>query len=66
MSKRNGGVKMQLHGMGSRDEFPAVLTWKGGLEKVLVDIMRPLFDKGFRANSFANTNPRAAHKAVHP
>ena len=28
--------------------FPAVLTWKAGLDKLLVDMMRPLLDGGVR------------------
>lgn len=35
-------------------EFPALLTWKAGVDKVVVDMMRPLFDKGLKPESFSN------------
>lgn len=35
--------------------FPAFLTHKGGIDKAILDLMRPLCDKGLRLNSFQNT-----------
>ena len=37
-------VALLPHGYG--DEFPAFLTWRGGVDKVIIDLMRPLCDKG--------------------
>jgi hypothetical protein len=32
---------------GYGDEFTAHLTWIGGVDKQILDLMRPLFNKGF-------------------
>ena len=37
---------MPLFPDGRGDEFPAFLTWKAGVDKELIDLMRPLFDSG--------------------
>jgi len=29
-------------------EFPAYFTWRAGLDKTIINMMRPLFDGGFR------------------
>lgn len=36
------------------EEFPAFLTWKAGVDKGLIDMMRPLFDGGFRPERFSD------------
>lgn len=38
---------------GRGDEFPAFLTWKAGVDKELIDLMRPLFDAGVRLERFS-------------
>ncbi len=35
-------------------EFPAFLTWRAGVDSMVVDIMRPLFDKALKPESFSN------------
>ena len=40
--------------LGRGTEFPAFLSWKAGLGRTVVDMMRPLFDKGFKPESFSN------------
>ena len=39
---------------GCGDEFPAVLSWKAGLDKTLVDMMRSQFVKGVRPETFSD------------
>jgi hypothetical protein len=46
---------LELLPFGYGDEFPAHLTWKGGVDKQILDLMRPLFNKGFRPESFSRT-----------
>ena len=41
------------HGYG--DNFPAFLTHRGGVDMLLVDLMRPLFDKGLRPEALSAT-----------
>ena len=38
---------------GRGDKFPAFLTWKAGVSKQLIDLMRPLFDCGVRPHKFS-------------
>jgi hypothetical protein len=45
---------LPLTSMGSGDEFPAFLTWRAGLDKDLIDMMRAMFDKGVRPESFSD------------
>jgi hypothetical protein len=45
-------LPLTAHGCG--DEFPAFLTWKAGLDKTLIDMMRPEFDKGTRPEAFSS------------
>ena len=40
--------------LGRGSEFPAFLSWKAGVDKTVIDMMRPLFDKGFKPESFSN------------
>lgn len=39
---------------GYGTKFPALLSWKSGVDKMIVDMMRPLCNSGFRGESFAN------------
>ena len=39
---------LPLFPCGIGNKFPAVLTWKAGLDKKVVDMMRPLYDGGYR------------------
>jgi hypothetical protein len=39
---------LPLFPCGIGNKFPAVLTWKAGLDKKVVDMMRPLYDGGCR------------------
>jgi hypothetical protein len=39
---------LPLFPCGIGNKFPAILTWKAGLDKKVVDMMRPLFDGGCR------------------
>jgi hypothetical protein len=34
--------------------FPAYPTWKASVDKMVIDIMRPLFDKGLKPKPFSN------------
>ena len=43
-----------LTAYGCGDEFPAVLTSRAALDKQLIDLMRPEFDKGTRPEAFSN------------
>ena len=40
------------HGYG--DEFPAFLTHRGGVDKGVIDLMRPACDKGLRPEALAS------------
>ena len=40
---------------GTGDEFPAVLTYRSGLDKMLFNLMRPCFDKGLRPHALSDT-----------
>ena len=42
---------MMPYGFG--EEFPAFLTYQAGVDKVLIDLMRPAFDKGMRPEAFS-------------
>jgi hypothetical protein len=46
---------LPLTALGAGDEFPAILTWRAGIDKELLDLMRPLFDKGVRPEAFSDT-----------
>ena len=49
----NAQSRQQLpHGLG--DLFPAFVTWRGGVDKVIVDMMRPLIDSGTGFDSIHN------------
>jgi hypothetical protein len=39
---------LPLFPYGIGNQFPAVLTWKAGVDKKVVDMMRPLYDGGYR------------------
>ena len=39
---------------GFGTEFPAYLTWRSGVDLTIIDLMRSLFDKGVRPESFSN------------
>ena len=41
------------HGLGSY--FPAFLTHRGGVDMAIIDLQRPLFDKGFKPGSLSST-----------
>jgi hypothetical protein len=44
---------LPLMGNGRGDEFPAFLTFRAGIDKMLMDLMRPEFDKGVRPEAFS-------------
>lgn len=44
---------LPLTAFGAGDQFPAFLTWRAGLDKSLIDMMRPAFDKGMRPEAFS-------------
>jgi hypothetical protein len=46
---------LPLTAFGAGDQFPAFLTWRAGLDKSLIDMMRPAFDKGMRPEAFSDT-----------
>lgn len=46
-------VSLPLFPYGRGSEFPAFFTLRAGLDKALVDMMRPLFDKGFRPDAMS-------------
>ena len=39
---------------GYGDEFPAFLTWRAGVDKKVLDLMRPAFDKGMRPDGLSS------------
>ncbi len=39
---------LPLYPYGGGDQFPALLTWRGGIDKTVVKLQRPLFDAGVR------------------
>ena len=45
---------LPLFADGRDDQFPAFFTWKAGVDKKLLDLMRPLFDCGVRPERFSN------------
>ncbi|KAL7491648.1 hypothetical protein ACHAWT_002097 [Skeletonema menzelii] len=45
---------MHLYPNGIGMEFPAFLTWRCGLDNLVVDLMRPMFNKGIKPAQFAN------------
>ena len=49
---------------GLGEEFPAFLTHKSGVDKKIVDMMRPLFDKGFRPEALSNLCLRCTRKNI--
>jgi hypothetical protein len=40
------------HGFGTK--FPAFLSWRSGLDKTVLDLMRPLVDAGVRPETYSN------------
>ena len=44
---------LDLMPYGYGEKFPAFLTHRAGVDKILLDIMRPAFDKGMRPHAFA-------------
>lgn len=46
-------LELYPHGIGLK--FPAFLTHKSGVDRLLLDTMRPLFDKGLRPGALADT-----------
>jgi hypothetical protein len=50
----NSDVLTQLPD-GKGDEFPAVLAHQSGLDKIIVELMRPLHDKGLRPHALLDT-----------
>jgi hypothetical protein len=50
---------------GKGDEFPAFLTWRSGVDMVLIDLMRPLSDKGLRPEVMADTLLELHSKKYH-
>lgn len=46
---------LPLFPLGRGSEFPAFLTHRAGVDKVIIDLMRPLFDKGLKPESLSNT-----------
>ncbi|KAL7538489.1 LOW QUALITY PROTEIN: hypothetical protein ACHAXR_008584 [Thalassiosira sp. AJA248-18] len=45
---------MPLFADGRGDQFPAFFTWKAGGDKLLINLMRPLFDAGIRQETFSD------------
>jgi hypothetical protein len=45
---------MHLYPNGIGMEFPAFLTWRCGLDNLVVDLMRPMFNKGIKPTQLAN------------
>eukprot|EP00978_Attheya_sp_CCMP212_P037953 scaffold183316_cov56-Attheya_sp.AAC.3 len=39
---------------GYGNEFPAFLTWRGGIDLGIIDLMRPLHDKGVRSEALSD------------
>jgi len=39
---------LPLYPYGYDEKFPAFLTWRAGVDKKIVNMIRPLFDGGFR------------------
>ena len=46
---------LELYPYGYGSEFPAFLTHRAGVDRIIVDLMRPLFDKGLRPHALADT-----------
>jgi hypothetical protein len=46
-------LRLLPYGLGGR--FPAFLTHRAAVDKSLIDLMRPLFDKGVRPEAFSST-----------
>jgi hypothetical protein len=46
---------LELLPFGYGDKFPTRLTWKGGVDKQILDLMRLLFNKGFWPECFSRT-----------
>jgi hypothetical protein len=45
-------IPLYPYGIGM--DFPAILTWRAGVDKLVVAMMRPLFNKGVKPAQFAN------------
>ena len=52
MAWNSRSLQMMSHGRGNK--FPAELSYRSGVDKVVVDMMRPLFDKGVRPEALSN------------
>lgn len=46
---------LPLTANGRGDEFPALLSWRAGLDKKLIDMMRSFYNIGTRPETFATT-----------
>lgn len=56
-------LELYPHGFGS--EFPAFLTYRAGVDRLIMDLMRPLHDKGLRPNGLADTILELHAKSFH-
>ena len=52
MAWNSRSLQMMPYAYG--EKFPAVLSHRSGLDKLVVDLMRPLFDKGVRPEALSN------------
>ena len=52
MAWNSRSLQMMPYSYG--EKFPAVLSHRSGLDKLVVDLMRPLFDKGVRPEALSN------------
>lgn len=44
---------LPLLSYGHGEEFPAFITWRGGVDKQIIDLMRPLMNKGVRPETIS-------------
>ena len=44
----------ELLPFGYGDEYPAFHTYRGGLDRCVIDLMRPLFNKGVRPEALSS------------
>lgn len=45
---------LQLYPYGFGEKFPAILSWKSGIDKLVMNLARPLFDKGVRPSQLSD------------